>query len=218
MPAIQGVLLDADGVIQLPGAGWRAAVAALCEDPIRTDEFCAEIFAAEKPCLTGAEDFAVALGQVLGRWQSRASVEVALRVWAQIVPATEVIAMVQRLRRSCVIVALATNQQAYRAEYMTSSLGYARYFDHLLYSCEIGYSKPSIEYFSAATQELELSRPGHFLSMTMRQTSPPPEIAASMRRCFTFPTAWHDFRRFLRSMDLPSANSRAMSCECPVPA
>ena len=33
---------------------------------------------------------------------------------------------------------------------MTNSLGYRTHFDHLLYSCELRFSKPSVEYFSSA--------------------------------------------------------------------
>ena len=61
MQTIRAVLLDADGVVQLPGAVWSGSLAALCGDPSRADEFRAEVFAAEKPCLTGAADFEAAL-------------------------------------------------------------------------------------------------------------------------------------------------------------
>ena len=37
---------------------------------------------------------------------------------------------------------------------MTHSLGYREHFDHLLYSCELGHSKPSVEYFSSALAKI----------------------------------------------------------------
>jgi hypothetical protein len=43
--------------------------------------FLTDVFGAERPCLTGAADFEAALGQVLRKWGSTVSVEVALRVW-----------------------------------------------------------------------------------------------------------------------------------------
>jgi putative hydrolase of the HAD superfamily len=154
MPTIRAVLLDADGVVQLPGSAWSASLGELCGDPGRADEFRADVFAAEKPCLTGATDFEAALGQVLRRWQSTVSVEVALRVWTEIEPATDILDLVHFLRSSGISVSLATNQQAHRAHFMTNSLGYRAYFDHLLYSCELGFSKPSVEYFSSAVAKI----------------------------------------------------------------
>jgi putative hydrolase of the HAD superfamily len=150
METIRAVLLDADGVVQLPRPTWRASLEALCGDPDRTEEFLGDVFAAEKPCLTGGTDFESALAHVLRKWRSTVSVKVAMRIWTQIEPSADMLALVQSLRGSGVTVALATNQQTHRASFMTGALGYADHFDHLLYSCELGHSKPSAEYFSQA--------------------------------------------------------------------
>jgi putative hydrolase of the HAD superfamily len=152
--SVRAVLLDADGVVQLPGAAWRASLESLCGVPTRLDDFLAELFAAERPCLTGAADFEVALAEVLNRWQSNVKLADALRVWTLIEPAKDVLATVGRLRSAGVVVALATNQQSHRAAFMTGALGYDGHFDHLLYSCELGYAKPNPEYFSAALAKL----------------------------------------------------------------
>lgn len=150
MTAIRAVLLDADGVVQIPESGWRTSLEALCGEPERTDEFLADVFAAEKPCLTDAADFEPALAVVLRRWRSSVHVEDALRIWTQIEPSTSILRLVRSLRSSGVIVALATNQQRHRANFMTSTLGYAEQFDELLYSCELGHAKPTPAYFSSA--------------------------------------------------------------------
>lgn len=149
MASISAVLLDADGVVQLPQPGWRSSLEALCGDPERTETFLADVFAAERPCLTGSADFKPALAEVLNHWRSNISVEDALRIWTQIEPSADILNLVRAIRSSGVSVSLATNQQAHRARFMTSDLGYARHFDHLLYSCELGHSKPSPEYFSS---------------------------------------------------------------------
>jgi putative hydrolase of the HAD superfamily len=150
MATIRAVLLDADGVVQIPQPTWLASLGALCGDPDRTDEFLADVFAAEKPCVTGGVDFKPALAEVLRKWRSSVSVEDALQTWTQIEPSADVLALARALRDSGVTVCLATNQQAHRANFMTTTLGYANHFDHLLYSCELGHSKPSAEYFSSA--------------------------------------------------------------------
>jgi putative hydrolase of the HAD superfamily len=156
MPTIRAVLLDADGVVQLPGSAWGGSLGLLCGDPSREDEFRTDVFDAEKPCLTGVADFEAALAQVLRKWQSTVSVEVALRVWSDIEPATDILDLVHSLRSRGMFVSLATNQQAHRANFMTDSLGYRAYFDHLLYSCELGFSKPSVEYFSCALAKIAI--------------------------------------------------------------
>lgn len=150
MASIRAVLLDADGVVQLPHPTWRTSLKALCGDPDRADEFLADVFAAEKPCLAGGADFERALATVLRKWRSNVAVEDALRIWTQIEPSADILGLVRTLRSSEIVVALATNQQAQRANFMTDVLGYAEHFDHLLYSCELGHSKPSPEYFSSA--------------------------------------------------------------------
>ena len=150
MPPIHTVLLDADGVVQLPRPGWLASLAALCGDTDRTDEFLTDVFAAEKPSLEGRADFEPALAAVLRQWRSSAPVADALRIWTQIEPSADTLGVVRALRSAGVTVALATNQQAHRANHMTNALRYAEHFDHLLYSCELGHAKPSPGFFSSA--------------------------------------------------------------------
>jgi putative hydrolase of the HAD superfamily len=144
-------------VVQLPGSTWNASLGLFCGDPSRADEFRADVFAAERPCLTGAADFKAALEQILRKWQSSVSVEVALRAWTDIEPAADILDLVRSLRSSGVSVSLATNQQARRANFMTHSLGYRTHFHHLLYSCELGFSKPSVEYFSSALAKIAMN-------------------------------------------------------------
>jgi putative hydrolase of the HAD superfamily len=154
MTSVQGLLLDADGVVQIPPSTWRSSLEALCGEPGRAAEFLADVFAAEKPCLTGDADFESALAQVLRKWRSEMPVKDALHIWTQIEPAHDILASVRTLRCSGVVVSLATNQQAYRAKFMKNSLGYAGHFDHLLFSCELGHAKPSAEFFSTALAKI----------------------------------------------------------------
>jgi putative hydrolase of the HAD superfamily len=162
MALIRAVLLDADGVVQLPQPAWRASLEALCGNPDRTDEFLADMFAAEKPCLAGGADFEVALAAVLRKWRSTTAVEDALRIWTQVEPSADILGLVRALRSSDIAVALATNQSAHRANFMTSTLGYAKHFDHLLYSCDLGHAKPSSEYFLSALARI-MTDPGQTL-------------------------------------------------------
>lgn len=162
MESIRVVLLDADGVVQLPPPDWRASLEAFCGVPGSTEDFLADLFAAEKPCLTGEADFEGALEGVLRRWGSAVPVADALRVWTQINPSSDMLQLVRALRMSGIVVALATNQQAQRADFMTTGLSYAEHFDELLYSCELGCAKPSEAYFTGALERLTVA-PGQVL-------------------------------------------------------
>jgi len=156
---IRTVLFDADGVLQQPAPGWRDKVAELCGDPDQTERFVEEVFTVERPCFRGRADFGQALDAVLKRWGSRFSVADALQIWTLIEPDAGILEIVSRLRAGGITVGLATNQQAYRADFMTFRLGYAELFDHLFYSCNIGYAKPSEEYFQAVLDRLAVPAP-----------------------------------------------------------
>jgi putative hydrolase of the HAD superfamily len=153
---IKAVLFDADGVLQQPSTGWLINLERLCPIPGRAPEFLNEVFTAERPCLAGTADFASALDEVLRRWGSGCHVEDALAIWRQIEPAQGLLDVVRQLRKSGFLVALATNQHAYRAEFMSEQLGYASEFDHEFYSCRIGHAKPSGEFFLHALDRLGL--------------------------------------------------------------
>ncbi len=161
MPANNGsikvVLFDADGVVQRPHTSWISRLQSLCGDSHQAEAFLADVFAAEQPCLSGEGDFAVALRDVLQRWRSGASVEQALAVWTLIEPQAAMLELVASLRAAGRVVGLATNQQRYRARFMAGQLGYARHFDHLLFSCDLGFAKPQQAYFSAAVAVLDVA-------------------------------------------------------------
>jgi putative hydrolase of the HAD superfamily len=144
---LRAVWFDADGVVQAAAVGWREELARLCQDRHRIEEFLADVFAAERPCLTGQGDFADALVEVLERWESTASLEEALKVWTLIQPDAAVLAVVSSVRDGGLRAGLATNQQNRRAAFMTETLGYGDVFDDLLYSCVVGHAKPDPDYF-----------------------------------------------------------------------
>lgn len=162
MPPVKAVLLDADGVVQRTGSGFRDGLTALCQQRDRAEAFLAELFEAERPCLVGAAEFEDRLGAVLKRWNVTEPVADVLRLWELIEPCPEVLAMADELRRCGVRVGLATNQQSFRARYMTETLGYGARFDALFYSHEIGHLKPSREFFQRAVEALALD-PGRVL-------------------------------------------------------
>ena len=119
------------------------------------DDFISEIFALEKPCLIGEGDFVKALSNVLTNWDSEVSLNEALRVWTLIEPDADILDLIMKLKNDY-IVCLATNQQKFRANYMSFELGYDELFDFSFYSCQLGKVKPSVEYFKAILNKLNL--------------------------------------------------------------
>ncbi|MCZ6643493.1 MAG: HAD-IA family hydrolase [Gammaproteobacteria bacterium] len=203
---IGAVLFDADGVIQEPSVAWRGALEALAGDVRRADDLLADIFAAEKPCLTGDEDFETALAGVLLRWNCATPVKEALRIWTMIDKDDQILNVIAQLRAQPTYVALATNQQAHRAGFMSEELGYAKLFDELFYSCELGYAKPDPEYFLAILGKLELAGE-NVLFLDDHE----PNVSAAMSvglhaRVFRKASGVAELRGLLKEYDLDAGN------------
>ncbi len=129
----------------------------MLDDATNLDTFVAELFASERPCLTGAVDFPTQLGEVLRRWNSRTTVEQALTVWTNIEVDHVRGRSHSRVRRSGMTCCLASNQQTHRAGYMSGELGYRSLFDREFYSCRIGHAKPDTAYFEHILADLRLA-------------------------------------------------------------
>jgi putative hydrolase of the HAD superfamily len=153
---IDAILFDADGVIQRTRGNWREQFAAMLGRDEDLETFVKALFAAERPCLSGAADFPTQLRTVLERWRSPTPVEQALQVWTNIEVHADVIELVGSLRRGGMPVHLASNQHAHRARYMSNELGYGAVFEREFYSCRVGYAKPDTAYFEHILGELKL--------------------------------------------------------------
>jgi len=151
---ITSVLFDADGVLQTPSDEWRSTLETLSPGADKTDELLADIFAAEKNCLTGAIEFSEVLPEVLDRWGITRSAQEVLDIWTLIDPRYDLLRLVEQVRALDVHVGLATNQQQHRAAYLVDMLGYDELFDDLFISCHVGHAKPSHDYFEYMAQFL----------------------------------------------------------------
>ncbi len=154
---ILAVLFGADGVVQTTQAGWLERLGRLTEKPQNTERFLSDIFEAERPSLTGSHDFAQSLAEVLDKWGSKSTVAEALEAWTMIDPDQAILDLIASVRSPQALVALGTNQQSYRLDYMLNELNYTTNFDYILCSCELGYAKPSAEYFESAMATIGLS-------------------------------------------------------------
>jgi putative hydrolase of the HAD superfamily len=153
----KAILFDADGVIQRPGAEFRAACGAVLGstgEPL--DRFMRELFAVEKPALTGHRDFVADLMEVLVRHGAAERLNDALAIWTAIDVDAAMPAAISALRAQGVLCCLATNQQKFRGKHMSETLGFAQLFDHEFYSHALGLAKPDPAYFQAIVDKLAL--------------------------------------------------------------
>lgn len=163
MDELRAMLFDADGVIQRPSADFRGACGELLGssgEPL--EAFMRELFAVEKPALTGKRDFVEDLMEVLGRHGAAERLNDALAIWTAIEVDTALASAISALRAQGLLCCLATNQQPYRGRYMSETLGYAQLFDREFYSHTLGVAKPDLAYFHAVAEQLALP-PGEIL-------------------------------------------------------
>ena len=146
---IEAVLFDADGVIQRPPERRRIKLEEVLGSTRNLDEFLADIFAAELTALEGQSNFTEALSNVLSQWKCQGNLGDALDAWTMIEVDSQIADTVRTLRRVGVTCYLATNQEPYRARYMSETLGYSDLFDREFYSCRMGVAKPAGAYFRA---------------------------------------------------------------------
>jgi putative hydrolase of the HAD superfamily len=165
---VRHVLLDADGVLQdLPG-GWFERVEPWLGE--RAEEFVRASWRLELPCLRGEGDFLDHLTRHLATY----GVDVPARelfdaVWTtsiEVVPSS--IDLVHRLRAAGYGVHLGTNQEAYRAAYMRTELGYDDLFDVSCYSCDLGALKTEPAYFEQAVALIR-AEPGEVVFVDDRE-------------------------------------------------
>lgn len=144
---IQAILFDADGVIQTVSENRRERLLALLPKHSNVDNFIHELFKEQLPALCGCVSLEERLAVLLQRWSSTACPEEVLEILTMIDVHHPILHVIARIRESGIKCYLASNQPSHRAHHMSSSLGYRNIFDAEFYSCDIGYTKPSKEYF-----------------------------------------------------------------------
>jgi putative hydrolase of the HAD superfamily len=175
---IEVILIDADGVIQYAPEDWFDAFARClaCGDPDLARKFTADIYAAKTACLSRAHGFDEALHDVLRTWDRVEQKSLVLEAMLSIRRHHEVLELVSAVRASGIRCYIASNQQAQRATFMSTELGYAPMFDGELYSCNLGAAKPSELYF-----ELALKAVGADACSTLFIDDRPENVAGARR-------------------------------------
>jgi putative hydrolase of the HAD superfamily len=147
---ISTILFDADGVLQYPAVEYELAFSKILGSRIpEANQFFADIFLIERASLDGKGDFRKDLIGLLNRWDLLPDPDEVLNISTQIKPNESMLSTISALRASGFLCCLASNQQSYRAHFMSEILGYSRYFDKEFYSCNLGFIKPDVRYFES---------------------------------------------------------------------
>lgn len=94
---IRAVLFDADGVVQSNPEGWLDRLLAM-PDPPDGPDFVDHVFRAEKPAMTGEQDFRQVLRYAVHRWRLDEHVDELLDHWRDVEVSQPTIAVVRRLQ------------------------------------------------------------------------------------------------------------------------
>jgi len=154
--SVKAVLLDADGVIQDAIIDQPKSIMRLLGTTDRLPEFMSDLFGAGSRALTGQVDVVELIAGVLERWDCAGTLDDALEMWNMIEVDDDAIAVVKSLKSVGLTVCLASNQDAYRGEYMSRKLGFRDLFDREYYSFVIGHAKPDETYFAHILNDLSL--------------------------------------------------------------
>jgi putative hydrolase of the HAD superfamily len=157
MTNIKAILFDADGVIQKRPKGWRDSLPASLGFDGDPNVLIAALFEAEISALDGRSDFVEILPTLLARLNCRTTMDNALREWTNLEVDSTMVDVVKTLRGIGTACYLASNQERYRAAYMSEELGYRDLFDKEFYSCGLGTQKPLEAYFHTILKEIEVA-------------------------------------------------------------
>ncbi len=108
-------------------------------------------------CLVGKVDLKEALKEWLPKWKWKGTTDEFLQAWfeAEHNIDEQIIKVVEQLRADGIKCYLATNQEKYRAQYISEKMGFAEIFDGLFLSSNIGYKKPEKKFYESVLADLK---------------------------------------------------------------
>src|SRR6185436_13119263 len=153
---IKAILIDGDGAT-LKKTKYFSEVYAqeynISEEKLRP--FFKDKF---KACQKGKADLKVELAPHLKDWNWKGTVDEFLNYWfhTQTIPNQPVVDLIKDLRDRGLKCYLATDQEKYRATYISDVLHFKEYFDDCFYSCDLGYNKQQKEFFEIIIKKIGL--------------------------------------------------------------
>jgi len=155
---IKAICFDADGVVVNPQMQFSKHLNnEYGISPEMTQSFFGGVF---NDCLVGKTNLEEVLPTFLKDWGWKDSVDEFINTWLSKdhVVDVRVINAIQSLRQNGFICCLATSQERNRADYMKDKMGFQNVFDHLFFSCEVGWQKPHPLYYQHIENTLGLDK------------------------------------------------------------
>jgi putative hydrolase of the HAD superfamily len=150
---MKAIIFDADGMVI---EGERFSDRYQREFNISNEEMMSFFKGAYGDCALGKADLKEAVKPFLKKWKWEKSVEEFLDYWFFDYRINkEMIEEIERLKKLGVKCCLATNQEKHRLEYLKEEMGLGEVFDKIYSSSEIGYKKPSREFFQFVLEDLK---------------------------------------------------------------
>jgi len=150
---LKALLVDVDGVLAI-GPPFSTSLA---RDYGITPEATTPFFQGRfRDCLVGTRDLKEELEHVLPSWGWYQSVDAFLEYWftSEHVINTPLVEVIQRFRRRSLDCYLATNQERYRTKYLLRDMGFAKLFDGMFSSADVGCMKHDSLFFTRVIQQL----------------------------------------------------------------
>jgi putative hydrolase of the HAD superfamily len=153
----KAILFDADGVV-LKKQKEYFSVRFAREYGAPLDEVTAFFKNEFRLCQESKLDLKEELAKRLPAWGWNKSVDEYLEYWftSDVDVDADVMQVVAECRSKGIKCYLATDQEKYRTAYLRKKVGLAEKFDDLLVSCEVGFTKSQVEYFTKAISRLGL--------------------------------------------------------------
>jgi putative hydrolase of the HAD superfamily len=153
---IKALLIDGDGATIKKGKYFSDVYAEeyhISEEKLRP--FFKDKF---KMCQRGKADLKHEITPYLAGWGWKGTVEEFLEYWfhTQTIPNQPVLDSLKEIKARGIKCYLVTDQEKYRANYISNELRFKEYFDELFYSCDLGYSKSQKEFFEIIIKRLNL--------------------------------------------------------------
>lgn len=146
---IRALILDADGVVQRPPRGWFLGWLRLGGLGLLP-----ALSRAERPTQDGGAALEPLVAQVLADRGLHLTVDEVMAHWCRIEVDRRMLQLADRARAAGVIVAMGTNQNPVRGRFMLENLPYAKHFDALFHSWQIGHAKPDPAFYSHIVESL----------------------------------------------------------------
>jgi putative hydrolase of the HAD superfamily len=157
---VKAVLFDADGITTAKREKYFSQ--RLVDDfGVSTEDATGFVKDVLNPAMVGKVDVKEALPNYLSKWKTNKTVDELLVYWwiGENKINTDVLNIVDKLRKRGIKCYLTTDQEKYRASYIMNTMGFGQHFDGTFLSCNLGLQKHDPEFWEKVLENLQSVNP-----------------------------------------------------------